>query len=118
MTLVLAIVAGIVLALLVASVVAVLATAVLGAALAAVTVPYSLVKARLNRARVEPILEPSGLIELTEAEPVPVPVPVAVAVAVPVPAKRPASVWLRPAAVLAWAGVAVLMDLSGGQRGR
>ncbi|HEX6393052.1 MAG TPA: hypothetical protein VFZ97_06390 [Acidimicrobiales bacterium] len=107
MTLVLSVVAGIVLALLVASLLAVVITAMFGVVIAAVCLPYAAIKAALRK----------GLSKAS-AQTSPSPVQ-SERLAIEVPATQPVtvharrSIWLRPAGLLFWLGVGVLLDLDG-----
>jgi hypothetical protein len=107
-TIVFAVMAGIVLSLFIAALVAALATAVLGAALAAICLPYRAVKARLNKPRAVPATEPAP-VPATEAAPV-----LAQALPAapqPVASGRAGMGWLRPvAAALVWSVMTSLVD--------
>ena len=112
MTLVLTVLVGIALALLVACVLAAVVSAIFGAAMAAVYVPYAAIRTALRKGRAAASVEASA--SSMRAQQLASEAPSTVTA--PVDPRR--SVWLRPAALLFWLGVAVLLDLDGSKSRR
>jgi hypothetical protein len=114
-TLVFAVIAGIVLALLAAAILAALVTVIFGALFAAVCIPFAAVKSRLRKHRAASVADGGDAAEVT----VEVPSFVLASGAESLPPSRPAAGWFRPvAAALFWAGAGALVDLGTGKRGR